>query len=109
MSTDFITPMASFIHPIQFPQSLGSIDATEQTEKTESGSLFKNIFGNMISNVEEAEENLVQQQYLLSTGQIDDAHTVGVASTEAALAVDMLVQMRNKAVEAYNELMRITL
>lgn len=107
ITTDFITP--NFITPIQVPQSLGSLTSTQKTEMGEGGSLFKDIFGNMISDVKEAEENLTQQQYLLATGQIDDVHTLGVAASEAQLAIDMLVQMRNKAVEAYNELMRITL
>ena len=102
ITTDFITP-------IQIPQSLGSITSAQKAEQTEGGSLFKDIFGNMIGNVQEAEENLAQQQYMLATGQIDDVHTLGVAASEAQLAMDMLVQMRNKAVEAYNELMRITL
>lgn len=103
ITTDFITP-------IQIPQSLGSLTSVQEAEKSEkSGGLFKDIFGSLISNVEEAEENLAQQQYLLATGQLDDVHTLGVAASEAQLTVDMLVQMRNKAVEVYNELMRITL
>lgn len=32
-----------------------------------------------------------------------------VASSQAQLAVDMLVSLRNKAMESYNELMRISL
>ena len=52
---------------------------------------------------------LEDKQYLLATGQIDDAHTVPIAAAEAQLSVDLLVQLRNKAVEAYNELMRISL
>lgn len=103
------TITADFITPIQVPQSLGSLNSAEKTEEGGSKQLFKDIFGNMIGNVQEAEENLSQQQYMLATGQIDDPHTVGVAASEAQLAIDMLVQLRNKAVEAYNELMRITL
>lgn len=103
------TITADFITPIQVPQSLGSLNSAEKAEGSGSGQLFKDIFGNMIGNVQEAEENLAQQQYMLATGQIDDPHTVGVAASEAQLAIDMLVQLRNKAVEAYNELMRITL
>lgn len=103
------TITADFITPIQVPQSLGSLNSAEKAEEGGSKQLFKDIFGNMIGNVQEAEENLSQQQYMLATGQIDDPHTVGVAASEAQLAIDMLVQLRNKAVEAYNELMRITL
>ncbi|HCR83117.1 MAG TPA: flagellar hook-basal body complex protein FliE, partial [Lachnospiraceae bacterium] len=32
-----------------------------------------------------------------------------IAASEAQLSVDMLVQLRNKAIESYNELMRISL
>ena len=103
------TITADFITPIQVPQSLGSLNSAEKVEEGGSRQLFKDIFGNMIGNVQEAEENLAQQQYMLATGQIDDPHTVGVAASDAQLAIDMLVQLRNKAVEAYNELMRITL
>lgn len=102
MNTDFITP-------IQVPQSLESLRQTKETEETGENSLFKNIFQGLVNNVTESEANLEQQEYLLSTGQIDDAHTVPVAAAQAQLAMDMLVQIRNKAVEAYNEVMRISL
>lgn len=102
MNTDFITP-------IQVPQSLENLGQTREAEKTGENSLFKNIFQGLVNNVTESEANLEQQEYLLSTGQIDDAHTVPVAAAQAQLAMDMLVQIRNKAVEAYNEIMRISL
>ena len=52
---------------------------------------------------------MTNQQYLLATGQIEDAHTVMIAASQAQVAVDMLVQLRNKALDSYNELMRISL
>lgn len=99
----------NFITPIQMPESLESLRSAQQAKRSEEGSLFKNIFDDMVKNIDETERNLEQQEYLLSTGQIDDAHTVPVAAAEAQLAVDLLVQVRNKAVEAYSELMRISL
>ena len=39
----------------------------------------------------------------------EDAHSVMIASSQAQLAVDMLVSLRNKALEAYNEVMRISI
>lgn len=102
MNTNFITP-------IQVPESLGALNRTDSTAQKENGSLFKDIFQNMINTAKEAETNLEQKEYLLATGQLDDAHSVTVAASQAQLAVDMLVQMRNKAVDAYNELMRISL
>lgn len=102
MNTNFITP----IQPIN---SLSSTSSVLGTQKTEDSGMFKSIFESAVQNVEEAEAYHEQQQYLLATGQIDDVHTVTIAASEAQLAVDMLVQLRNKAIDAYNELIRISL
>ncbi len=97
-----------FITPIQIWGSLSETGKTTQTENSGNG-MFKSIFENAVKDVTDTQNNLEQQQYLLSTGQIDDAHNVTIAASEAQLSVDMLIQLRNKAVESYNELMRISL
>ena len=71
--------------------------------------MFQSVFKEAIGNVTQTENDLVNKQYLLATGQIEDPHSVMVASSQAQLAVDMLVTLRNKALESYNELMRIGL
>lgn len=43
----------------------------------------------------------------LVTGQVDDLSAVMVASEKARLAVELAVQLRNKALEAYQEIMRM--
>lgn len=48
------------------------------------------------------------KQYLLSTGQLDDAHSLPIAEAKAALSVDLLISLRNKALESYNELIKIS-
>ena len=48
-------------------------------------------------------------QYLMATGQLDNPVALSMASTKYELSVSLLVQLRNRAVEAYNELMRISL
>ena len=102
MATDFITP----IQPLKF--GAGGIVKTNSWVE-EGTALFKDVFSDAIKNVTDSERNLENKQYLLATGQIDDAHTVPIAAAEAQLSIDLLVSLRNKAVEAYNELMRISL
>lgn len=97
-----------FITPIQRMDSIGTLKRNENVEQG-GNSLFSDIFNNAVKDVKDTQANLEQQQYLLATGQIDDAHTVPIAASEAQMAVDMLVQLRNKALESYNELMRISL
>ena len=103
MATEFITP----IQPLKF--GVGGITASKSSVIEEGTALFKDVFSDAILNVKDTQKNLEDKQYLLATGQIDDAHTVPIAAAEAQLSVDLLVQLRNKAVEAYNELMRISL
>lgn len=100
----FITPM----------QMIGSIDELKMKNEGNLSVLngsqnFQNIFSNLIDNVVQAEEKKVETQYLLNTGQLDDAHTLTIDGTKAQLSVDLLVQLRNKAMDSYNELMRINL
>ena len=102
MGNDFITP----IQPMQF----GKENAIGQTTKTDAAnSVFRSIFEDAVNDVKTTQQDLEDKQYLLATGQIDDAHTVPIAAAQAQLSIDLLVQLRNKAIDAYNELMRISL
>ena len=42
-----------------------------------------------------------------ATGDLKDVHDYMIATTEAGLATDMVVTIKNKAVEAFNEIMRM--
>jgi len=44
----------------------------------------------------------------VATGSATDLHQVTVAATKAQLGVSLTVAMRNKAVEAYQEIMRMS-
>ena len=62
-----------------------------------------------MENVKETDAQKNQAQYLLATGQLDNPAELMIASTEAAVSVELLVQLRNKALDAYSELMRISM
>jgi len=44
----------------------------------------------------------------VATGTATDLHAVSIAATKAQLGVTMTVALRNKAVEAYQEIMRMS-
>lgn len=76
----------------------------------ESGTgLFADVFQNAIDNVKTTDAEKNQAEYLLSTGQLDNPAELTIASTKAQLSVDLLVQLRNRALDAYSELTRISL
>ena len=72
-------------------------------------SVFGSIFRSAIENVKKTDADKTQAQYLLATGQLDNPAVLGIYSTKAELASSMLIQLRNKALDAYSELIRISL
>lgn len=117
MEDMFITPLQPIksITDVSGISGLGAANGrraagdSDDIKGQEGIAAFKSIFEEAIDNVRSTEDTLARRQYELATGQIEDPHTVGIASSEAQLAVDMLVSLRTKALEAYNEIMRISL
>lgn len=70
---------------------------------------FTDIFQSAINAVRETDAEKVEMEYLMATGQLDNPALLTIASTKAQLSVELLVQLRSKAMDAYNELMRISL
>ena len=96
------------IQPLWTP-SLSAPKAEEKETTTAAGSIFADVFRSAIQNVRDTNDQQVKLEYQLATGQIDNPALVTTAITKATTAVELLMQMRNHAVEAYNELMRISL
>ncbi|MCI9467075.1 MAG: flagellar hook-basal body complex protein FliE [Ruminiclostridium sp.] len=77
---------------------------------TEVGeSAFGSLFRSLIQDVKDTDAEFVNAQYLLSTGQLDNPAELGLAGYKNEIAVDLLVQMRNKALDVYNELKNINI
>ncbi len=98
-SIDPISPLWS-----QFPSQL-SVQPAQNPE----GNLFSDIFQYAIENVVQADAEKNGVEYLLATGQLDNPAELSLATSKMELSVNLLVQLRNKALDAYNELMRIGL
>ena len=75
----------------------------------ENPNMFRAVFQSAIDPVKETDAQKVEAEYLLATGQLDNPAALMVASSKSELAVSLLVQLRNKALDAYSELTRISL
>lgn len=71
--------------------------------------MFASVFQSAIDNVKTTEADVVQAEYFMATGQLDNPAVLTIAETKSAIAVELLVQLRNKALDAYSELTRINL
>ncbi|MCC6094100.1 MAG: flagellar hook-basal body complex protein FliE [Eubacterium sp.] len=75
-----------------------------------TGSLpFADVFSSAIDQVKTTQADVENKQYLLATGQLEDAHTLPIAEAKAQVSLDMLITLRNKALESYNELLKINM
>lgn len=108
MSAEFIG-IQSTIQPIRGASALGGKQKVGEGKSSEDGGVFADIFQTAIDNVKTTDKELSEAQYLLATGQLDNPAEVTVAATKATAAVELLIQLRNKALDAYGELNRISL
>lgn len=95
------------IMPIQPLSSLKELEQT--TASPEKAQLpFQSLFQDAVNNVKETDQSVQNEVYKLATGQSDDLHNIIIASQKATMSVQLLVQLRNKALDAYNEVMRMS-
>ena len=90
--------------PIQPIQSLwdSMTQPVQPVRQDPAGSLFASVFQKAIDNVRETNLEQVNLEYQLATGQIDNPALVTTAITKATTAAELLMQMRNKALDIYN-------
>lgn len=100
---------AEFIRPMEEWNSVPGIGAAENKDVFgEKKSLFQNVLENAVEQVCITQEDAENKKYLLATGQLDDVHSLPIAEAKAALCVEVLVALRNKAMESYNEIMKMS-
>ncbi|WP_096199357.1 flagellar hook-basal body complex protein FliE [Bacillus sp. FJAT-45350] len=97
------------INPIQSPFVAGSITGITPAKRTpaEAQGEFKAALSNAINNVNELQNLSGKKTQLLAQGKIDNLHDVMITGQKASVALQATVEIRNKAVEAYQEIMRM--
>jgi len=93
-------PIISSNIPLTLPKTSGA-------EVSQAASNFGDILSSTINQVNQADVKGEMAIKNFNTGEVQNLHEVMIAADEADIAIRMLVQMRNKALEAYNEIMRL--
>ena len=85
------------------------IDEGDRIPKQPAGnsvSSFGGILTDLISDVNTMQNEASDAVKRFTVGEITDLHEVMVATEKAKTSLDLLMEIRNKAVDAYRELMR---
>jgi flagellar hook-basal body complex protein FliE len=80
-----------------------SQDATPASTVKEFGQFLSEA----LANVEAAQQDAALAAQRLASGEIKDVAEVTIASEKASLALQLTVQVRNKVLDAYQEMMRM--
>lgn len=96
------------IKPIQPIKEINQINEAGKLSGEKKNELsFKSIFDNALGDYVEAEAKVDEDIYRLSTGESDDLHNLMINAKKSEVSLDLLIQLRNKALDAYNEIMRM--
>lgn len=87
------------------PAAAGGVASTSAAQAPAAG--FGDTIANALEAVSEAEFSADALATDVALGGDTSVQELMVAMTKAQLSVDLLVQVRNKAVEAYQEIMRM--
>lgn len=86
---------------------IGSVSGASPAATGSGGGSFASMLTNQVGALNDLQNQAADASQALATGQATDV--AGVVSTveQAALAMQLAVAVRNKAVDAYQELMRM--
>ena len=88
---------------ISLPQA-APLDASGATGGTGA---FQSMLEGMIGNVEQSQTQAHQAAQNFLSGGDEELHSVALAAQRADLQFNLFLQVRNKAVSAYQEIMRM--
>jgi flagellar hook-basal body complex protein FliE len=75
--------------------------------KEAGGPSFTELFGKIINATNNLQGEAAQAQQLAATGEAADLHQVMISVEEAGIAMDLLLEIRNKLIDAYQTLVRM--
>ena len=82
------------------------IDKTTPTERVTAPG-FAQMFENFVKGVDQKKKSSARETQDLILGRSDNVHEAVVKSQEAGVAFNLMIEVRNKLVESYKELMRM--
>jgi len=100
--------------PISAISGLSSVTSVAPTQSvtqtagaaSTSGAGFANVLSG-IDNLQQLQSTTNDLAVKAVTGDLDDVHDYTIAAAESSTALELTAAVRNKAVEAFNEIMRM--
>lgn len=88
------------IKPLILPEKRVSVDGRQAVD-------FSQHLTDALSKVNELQKEADNSAVALATGEVQNLHQVMIDSVKAEIALQFTLQIRNKVIEAYQEIMRM--
>ena len=89
------------------PYVAPNVGTTAAAKTSGSGQEFGSLVLDGIDRLEQVQDKSDQLAVKAATGDLNAIHDYTIAATEASVTTQLTVAVRNKAVEAFNEIMRM--
>ena len=93
------------VNPTKLPMMPSGGAVATSTANAEKS--FGDILMDALGNVNDLQQKASQASTDLATGKIEDISQVVIAAEKAAVALQLTIQVRNKMLESYQEMMRM--
>ncbi|HEX9227011.1 MAG TPA: flagellar hook-basal body complex protein FliE [Arthrobacter sp.] len=98
--------MTSPITPVQGVTPTGYLENVQAPAGTD-GSAFGTELTGAVTNLQQLQNTSSGLAVKAVTGDLDDIHAATIASTRAQVTLELISTVRNKGVDAFNEIMRM--
>ncbi len=88
-------------------EKLNSDLATQPATSTPSGSSFQSLLGDFVSDVNQKQAAASDAVTGLLSGKNVSLHQAMISMEEASVSFQMMVEVRNRLLDSYQELMRM--
>ena len=93
--------------PVTGTQQLGAAGIPTDTGQAGAagGSDFGNVVTNALQGMQDSQDSANSLAVQAATGDLTDVHNYTIAATEASLQTELTVAVRDRAVQAFNQIM----
>ncbi|MEX2415306.1 MAG: flagellar hook-basal body complex protein FliE [Paenibacillaceae bacterium] len=86
--------------------SVKPIATTPKAGRVDIGEQFNSILNDALAKIGGHQQEVDQLNNMFAAGELPDVHKLLIAAEKSSLNLQLTVQVRNKVIEAYQEIMR---
>ncbi|OGX61738.1 MAG: flagellar hook-basal body complex protein FliE [Paenibacillus sp. RIFOXYA1_FULL_44_5] len=97
------------VSALQSIANTSTLQPSQASSASNNGQSFGAVLGDALNQLNQQQNTVNQLNDQFVSGQITDVHQLMLASTKASLGLELAVQIRDKAISAYQDIMRMSI